>query len=127
MKEEAAPAPHPGRCIYGYALFIICSIGAMLYIAWAFTPSSWLRAIGLSYFSSKYYPLALPVFFCTGIFLFASIIYPAINFCLCVPITSPNLLIDSHTRNESSGGGIPPISDIPIVEVNEMLYRVPDI
>lgn len=133
MKEEAAPAPNTGRCIYGYALVLICSTGILLYLVWALTPSNWLCALGLTYFSSKYYPLAIPTFCCSALFMFAAIIYPSINLLLTKPIDSPHTISDSNSRFAKHGDhvdskrkGIPPISDLRIEDVNQILYLSDD-
>jgi len=141
VADGTGPGPSAGRSIYGYALMIFCLLSMFGYTAWAFLPESWLREHGLAYFSSKYYALALPVYICTLIFVFASIIYPAINLTLTAPITSMNTLVDSHTRTPppntdthtiadqgdvcSTMNGvncIPPIYDLSIEDVNEMLF-----
>lgn len=128
------PGPSAGRSIYGYALMIFCLLSMLGYIAWAFVPEAWLRDHGLAYFSSKYYALALPIYCCTLIFAFASVIYPAINLTLTAPITSMTTLRDSHTRtapatieqnSAATTNGIkciPPIYDLSIEDVNEMLF-----
>ena len=128
VDSGTGPGPSAGRSIYGYALMIFCLTCLFCYIAWAFAPERWLRDHGLTYFSSKYYAIAIPVYFSTLIFAFGSFIYPAINYTLTEPIDSPNTIVDSHTRlnvEQPKGvkkGSIPPVSDMSIFDVNKMLY-----
>ncbi|KAI1291816.1 Phosphatidylinositol N-acetylglucosaminyltransferase subunit P [Halotydeus destructor] len=137
MAEEAGPGPNPGRCIYGFASLVLCYIFFGLFIVWAYTPSSWLELVGLSYFSSKYYALAIPVYCCVITFLFVAILYPALILTMTEPSGSQSTLTDSHSRPvvEQFGSkrfddgkqtffsaGIPPIGDLDIRDVNQMLY-----
>jgi len=127
VDSGTGPGPSTGRSIYGYALMIFCLISLFFYIAWAFIPEWWLQEHGLTYFSSKYFALAIPVYFSTLVFAFGSFIYPAINYTLTEPINSTNTMIDTHTRlitdlSNFKQGSIPPVSDISIIDVNNMLY-----
>jgi phosphatidylinositol glycan class P protein len=134
MSEEAAPAPNPGRCIYGFALLVVSISAFVMYMGWALTPSQWLSSLGLTYFSSKYWVLAVPVSCCTGIFVFGFLLYPAINLILTPSIDSMSTLVDIHSRSclssakdqEPLTSGILPISDLQIEEVNALLYLDPN-
>lgn len=138
MPEEAAPAPNAGRCVYGFVLFILCYSCLLLYILWAVIPSSWLASVGLGYFCSKYWALAVPVTCCMALLIFAALLYPAINLILTEEANSISVLVDSHSRNPQQSleemiripqdvkqlmeRGIPPIFDLDIQEVNQLLF-----
>lgn len=132
--DGTGPGPSVGRSIYGFTLMIFCILCNIAYVLWLFLPAAWLEDHGLSYFSSKHYALAIPVYFCTLLFVFASVIYPAVNLTLTEPITSLNTIVDSHSREDPSkfecenpsSECIPPIYDLNIEDVNYMLYSERD-
>lgn len=148
MTEEAAPAPSIGRCIYGFALFILSITCLVLYITWSIIPSSYLTALGLGYFSSKYWAIAIPTTVCTLIGFFATLLYPSINMILTPPPDSISTITDRHSRKpvdqtcphkdqtcprkdqtcprnveELMETGIPSIWDMDIEHVNDLLYN----
>lgn len=131
--EEAAPAPSIGRCIYGFALFILSVTCLILFLAWSITPSSCLSALGLHYFSSKYWIIAIPTTCCTLLAIFAICLYPAINMILTPSHDSLSTISDRHSRTPITSddassvetlmdSGIPRIRDMDIEYVNELLY-----
>lgn len=134
MTEEAAPAPSIGRCIYGFALFILSITCLVLYITWSIIPSSYLTALGLGYFSSKYWAIAIPTTVCSLIGFFATLLYPSINMILTPPPDSISTITDRHSRKpvdqtcprdveELMETGIPSIWDMDIEHVNDLLYN----
>lgn len=133
MTEEAAPAPSIGRCIYGFALFILSISCLLLFLSWSITPSTYLYALGLNYFSSKYWAIAIPTSVCSLIAVFAMLFYPAINLILTPAPRSISTVTDIHSRKSSVDDepcnvrklmeeGIPCIWDMNIEYVNELLY-----
>lgn len=134
MTEEAAPAPSIGRCIYGFALFILSMTCLALYISWSIIPSSHLTALGLGYFSSKYWAVAVPTTVSTLIAFFAILLYPSINMILTPSPDSVSTITDRHSRKpvdqisprdvqELMQTGIPSIWDMDIEHVNDLLYN----
>ena len=139
MPEEAAPAPNAGRCVYGFVLFILCYSCLILYSMWALIPSPWLISVGLAYFSSKYWVLAIPVTCCMLLVMFGALLYPAINLTLTQGTDSISILADSQSRKAPNRvkdmmksiqdfkrlmeRGIPPVYDLDIEEVNDLLYN----
>lgn len=114
-----------GRCIYGFAILVLSICGFTIYATWALVPSSLLIKYGLVYFSSKYYALAIPAFFCTVIYLFGHFIYPSITFLLTYPPNSMHVLIDEDSRrfqSKTRGTRIEPVYDLDIEEVSRQLY-----
>lgn len=120
------PAPSPGRCIYGFVLFLVSLVGLILYNMWAFIPTSLIHATGITYIPSKYWAISLPVFLVMLITLFAIFLYPAINLLLTPPLDHCSTVYDVHsnkcTFNQLDSKGIPPISDLPLDFVSQQLY-----
>jgi len=64
--------------IYGFVGWIGSFILYFLYLIWAFVPDSILHKLGIYYYPSKYWALAIPsIFVVTGIFFF--ITYQSLN------------------------------------------------
>ena len=134
-EETATPAPSPSRCIYGFVMYIACCSCLFLYSLWVLTPSSWLVFLGLEYFTSKYFAIALPATICTGIIVFGFLVYPAVNLLLTHPPDSINVLIDEESRQplrpdfyypaskQALVNGIPPVSDLDVEQTCKILYR----
>ncbi|KAF8543246.1 PIG-P-domain-containing protein [Trichophaea hybrida] len=45
---------------YGFTLYVISSAAFVMYIFWSFAPAAVLEAVGLSYYPSRWWSLALP-------------------------------------------------------------------
>ncbi|KAI5797143.1 PIG-P-like protein [Pyronema domesticum] len=45
---------------YGFTLYVISSVSFLLYIFWSFAPAAVLEAVGVSYYPSRWWSLALP-------------------------------------------------------------------
>ena len=119
------PAPSPGRCIYGYVLFLVSLVGLILYFMWAFIPASVIHATGITYMPSKYWAISLPVFAMMLITLFALFLYPAVNLLLTPPLDHCSTVYDSNYSKcnlKTVYKGIPPVSDIPLDYVSHQLY-----
>ena len=122
---EHTPAPYTPRSVYGYALYIGSNILILLYLVWAFVPEEFLHEyLGLTYWPSKYWALAIPIWAMTAILVFALIIYPSINMLLTPEIDDIKTITDKYSvsKSKSIPGGVPSISDIPITEVCRTIY-----
>lgn len=122
------PAPSPGRCIYGYVLFLVSLVCLILYHMWAFIPTTIIQSIGITYIPSKYWAISLPVFVVMLITLFAIFLYPAINLLLTPSLDHCSTVYDVHFNkcnlNDPVEKGIPPITDLPLDWVCRQLYLV---
>ena len=98
MSEEAFPAPSPGRCIYGYVLFLASNFALFLYLFYALMPDHILIDLGVTYFPSKYWFIAIPTFTCTLIVIFAFVIYPSINLLITKPLNSISAIKDEFSN-----------------------------
>lgn len=121
---EHTPAPYGPRSVYGYALYIGSNMLFFLYLVWAVIPDEILHSLGLTYWPSKYWAVAVPIWALTALATFAFIIYPAINLCMIPDINDIATITDRHSnlRKETMPDGIPPVFDIPITEVCRKLY-----
>ncbi|CAN7997418.1 unnamed protein product [Ixodes hexagonus] len=120
------PAPLPSRAIYGYVLFVSCYLGLALYIFWAYVPSVWLRAMGITYFPDKTWALALPTAFIVAVILFGTCLYPSVILLATPRLDDITTVTDSHAvyvyHKPVPEGAIPPIRDLHISAVCKKLY-----
>lgn len=121
---EHTPAPYGPRSVYGYALYIGSNLLFFLYLVWAIVPDQILHSIGLTYWPSKYWAVAIPIWALTALATFAFLIYPAINLLMTPDVDDVRTVTDKYAqpRKETVPGGIPVVSDIPITEVCRKLY-----
>ena len=129
MNENTSsnPAPSPGRCVYGYALFLVSAVSLILYLLWAFIPTYVIHSLGITYCPSKYWAIALPSYFCVLIALFGFFIYPSINMIFTPPLNHYSTVWDEHymklkPNKYLSSDAIPPIGDLPLDFVSNQLY-----
>ncbi|KAL2751294.1 Phosphatidylinositol N-acetylglucosaminyltransferase subunit P [Vespula maculifrons] len=124
-RMEHTPAPYAPRAVYGYAMYIGFNLLFLLYLIWSVVPDYILKDyLGLSYYPSKYWAIAIPVWALTALATFAFIIYPAINLLMTPDIDDIRTITDNYAqhRKETIPGGVPPVFDIPITEVCRQLY-----
>ncbi|KAJ6808477.1 phosphatidylinositol N-acetylglucosaminyltransferase subunit P-like isoform X1 [Iris pallida] len=120
--------PKPGE-VYGFVGSITTVIATVVYVVWAYTPEPWLHALGITYYPSKYWALAIPAFAMVTVVL-GLLFYVGLNFMITPPPTSYNTMFDEYSRESSSiisseGGGekpIEPISDIGIDKINDLMF-----
>ncbi|XP_071945030.1 phosphatidylinositol N-acetylglucosaminyltransferase subunit P-like [Antedon mediterranea] len=128
MSNKNSPGPSHERAIYGFVMYMSSTFALCLYLIWAYLPKSWLHYVGLTYWPQKYWALAVPVY-CSVCVPFLYFFYTAYNFTITLPLDSINTMQDIHSRAASHVAepslSIPQISDIPISEVNKLLYRRP--
>jgi len=76
MEPEHTPNPQVSRGIYGFVMYLFFVSFIIVYMLWLLIPvemtHSWTYEP-----PQKYWAIAVPIFFCTGLFLFAFCIYPA--------------------------------------------------
>lgn len=119
VEPKNTPAPH--RAIYGFVVWLFSYVFLTLYMVWAFIPDEWLHSFGLTYLPQKYWAVAIPAYFFTGLLLFGFIIYPSINL-LITPQLEDLRLVQEKSITVQSDQGIAPIKDLSTIEVCENLY-----
>ncbi|CAL9752721.1 unnamed protein product [Musa acuminata subsp. burmannicoides] len=123
--EEHGPKPSE---VYGFVGCITTVIAAVIFIVWAYTPEPWLHYLGITYYPSKYWAIAIPSFLIVTVVL-AMVSYLGLNFMVTPPPTSFNIMFDEYSRECStvtSLGGeerpIEPISDIGVEQINNIMF-----
>lgn len=117
---------------FGFAGWMVSFIAWCLYIAWAYLPESVLHRLGVTYYPSKYWAVALPVWFGVA-FVTAGVLYMAVNLWATAPLDSFETITDTHARALPKGydrpgqcpnsEAVPPIGDLNICLVNRLLFR----
>ncbi|KAK0402532.1 hypothetical protein QR680_016388 [Steinernema hermaphroditum] len=80
MKTEVRPPlqtpnPLPSRGVYGFALYLCAWVLLVLYLIWAFVPTSWLTAIHVTYVPAKYWAIVLPLLFPIVVTTFVCVVF----------------------------------------------------
>ncbi|KAG2575720.1 hypothetical protein PVAP13_7KG374101 [Panicum virgatum] len=78
--------PKPSE-VYGFVGSITTAMATAVYLAWAYTPEPVLRSLGITYYPSKYWALAVPSFVIVAVAL-SMAIYMGLNFVATPPPTS---------------------------------------
>ncbi|KAF9114660.1 hypothetical protein BGW39_003287 [Mortierella sp. 14UC] len=115
---------------YGFVLYLVSGITYAMYLGWAYLPKEILDSLGITYYPSKYWSLALPIWlFVLVIYLYVA--FFAINLYNTEPFDSFQTITDEHanpflTMNSASSltdDYVPDLMDIPIGMVNACLYQ----
>ncbi|KAK4414331.1 Phosphatidylinositol N-acetylglucosaminyltransferase subunit P [Sesamum alatum] len=93
--------PKPSE-VYGFVGSITTVVSTVVFIIWAYVPDSWLHSIGIYYYPSRYWALAVPTYFSVTVAL-AIGFYIGVNFMATPPPTSLNSMFDEFSREPLSG------------------------
>ncbi|KAJ4747281.1 Phosphatidylinositol N-acetylglucosaminyltransferase subunit P [Rhynchospora pubera] len=131
-RTSAAPlagdhGPKPSE-VYGFVGSITTVIATAIYLVWAYTPQPWLHSLGITYYPSKYWALAVPSFVTMSVFLMI-VLYLGLNFLATPPSYSPNTIYDEYSQEptaftlfEGMEKPIDPISDVGIDQINHLMF-----
>lgn len=116
--------------VYGFVGSITTVVFTVIFIVWAYVPDHWLHSVGIYYYPSRYWALAVPTYIMVTIVL-AITFYIGMNFMATPPPTSFNTMFDEFSREAVSGvpstdddeQPIEPISDIGINKINEIMFN----
>ncbi|CAL5375640.1 unnamed protein product [Camellia sinensis] len=122
--------PKPSE-VYGFVGSISTVVATAIFLIWAYAPDSWLHTIGIFYYPSRYWALAVPTYAMVTVIL-AIGFYIGLNFMATPPPTSLNTMFDEYSReplrSEPSVKGneqpIKPLSDIGINQINDLMFNV---
>ncbi|GKC67006.1 phosphatidylinositol N-acetylglucosaminyltransferase subunit P-like protein [Tanacetum coccineum] len=91
--------PNPSE-VYGFVGAISTVVATVIFLVWAYVPESCLHSIGIFYYPSKYWALALP---CYAIVTVATVFmfYIGLNFMATPPPTSLNsIYVESNAASK---------------------------
>jgi phosphatidylinositol glycan class P protein len=69
---------------------------AVVFIIWAYLPESWLHAVGITYYPSRYWAMAIPSYLMVAIF-FICTFYTSLNYIATPPPHSLNTLFGKRS------------------------------
>ncbi|CAA0821018.1 Phosphatidylinositol N-acetylglucosaminyltransferase- GPI19/PIG-P subunit [Striga hermonthica] len=121
--------PKPSE-VYGFVGSITTVVSTVVFLVWAYVPGIWLHSVGIYYYPSRYWALAVPCYVMVTIVL-AIVFYIGLNFMATPPSTSLNVMFDEFSRepvSETPSGDdderpIEPISDIGINQINDLMFK----
>ncbi|KQK24195.1 hypothetical protein BRADI_1g78680v3 [Brachypodium distachyon] len=123
--------PKPSE-VYGFVGSITTVIATGVYLVWAYTPETCLHSMGITYYPTKYWALAVPTLAVVAVAL-SMLIYMGSNFLATPPPTSFSTIADDYSRErtvtnpitqqqEEAETPIEPISDIGIHRINDVMF-----
>ncbi|EXB70707.1 hypothetical protein L484_023893 [Morus notabilis] len=127
LPEEHGPKTSE---VYGFVGSITTIVATAIFLIWAYVPESWLHSVGIFYYPSRYWALAVPTYAMVTVVL-ALGFYIGLNFMFTPPPTSLNSLFDEFSREpatskpsmEGDDQPIEPISDIGIDRINHLMFK----
>ena len=100
---EHNPSPSPVRAVYGFVIYLLCSLAFATYLAWAVVPDSVLDRLGLlAIFPQKYWAVAVPTYIFVVLLTFAFVIYPSMGLCITPELGDPRNVVDEKPRYVSA-------------------------
>lgn len=122
--------PKPSE-VCGFVGSISTVVATAIFLIWGYAPDRWLHTIGIFYYPSRYWALAVPTYAMVTVIL-AIGFYIGLNFMATPPPTSLNTMFDEYSReplrSEPSVKGnqqpIKALSDIGIDQINDLMFNV---
>ena len=87
--------------VYAFVGWVASNLSYGIFIFWAMAPDSFLRDIGITYYPSRYYALALPAYALVVLFL-VGVMYMAVNMIYTHDPSSIHCVRDEFTRRAPS-------------------------
>ncbi|XAR67785.1 Phosphatidylinositol N-acetylglucosaminyltransferase [Bertholletia excelsa] len=120
--------PKPSE-VYGFVGSISTVVATVIFLIWAYVPEPWLHFLGIYYYPSRYWALAVPTYVMVTVVL-AIGFYIGLNFMATPSPTSLNTIFDEYSREPVSlkpsveGDELPiePLSDIGINQINDLMF-----
>ncbi|GBF96676.1 hypothetical protein Rsub_09309 [Raphidocelis subcapitata] len=113
--------------VYGFVGWITSAVAFALYVLWAALPESQLRRVGITYYPSKHWALAVPLWLLLGV-AWVYWAYEGLNAMVVPPLSSLTTLQDANCKwgGEADPGAprraIPPLSHVPPAVVSRVLH-----
>lgn len=116
--------------VYGFVGSITTVVATVVFLIWAYFPEHWLHSVGIYYYPSRYWALAVPTYAMVTVVL-AIGFYVGLNFMATPPPTSFSTMFDEYSREpvrlapsmEDDKPPIQPMSDISINQINEIMFN----
>ncbi len=113
--------------VYGFIFLIVSSLFPLVWIVWAFLPDEYFHSVGVTYFPSKWWAVAVPTYLST-LFMMSTVVIFGLNLMNTKSLEDPRIVCDSSTavREWPDGDGfdIPSAHDLPIELVNRLMYGI---
>ncbi|XP_021898101.1 phosphatidylinositol N-acetylglucosaminyltransferase subunit P isoform X2 [Carica papaya] len=127
LSGEHGPKPSE---VYGFVGSITTVVATVIFLVWAYVPEHLLHSVGIFYYPSRYWALAVPTYGMVTVIL-ALVFYVGLSFMSTPPPTSINTFLDEFSREpadfipstEEDESPIEPISDISIFRVNDLMFN----
>ncbi|CAH9088597.1 unnamed protein product [Cuscuta europaea] len=123
--------PNPSE-VYGFVGSISTVVATVIFLVWAYVPENWLHSVGIFYYPSRYWALAVPAYVMMTVVLSVTF-YIGLNFMSTPPPTSFTTMFDEFSRepllssafidDEDDERPIDPISDIGIDQINKIMFQ----
>ncbi|KAK4517799.1 uncharacterized protein ATC70_001144 [Mucor velutinosus] len=121
----------PAYEYYGFVMYLASFVAFGIYLIWAYVPDEILHSLGITYYPSRYWALAIPIWLMTFVwFIFIS--FMTINLMNTAPFNCLDCITDEHANvmhldnevvSDRPSDWIPELYDIPIGLVNKFLYQ----
>ncbi|KAJ7951954.1 Phosphatidylinositol N-acetylglucosaminyltransferase subunit P [Quillaja saponaria] len=116
--------------VYGFVGSITTVVASVIFFVWAHVPESWLHSIGIFYYPSRYWALAVPTYVMMAFILMLGF-YLGLNFMSTPSPKSINTIFDEFSRDPSSFVSSPhedeepieTISDIGSDKINDLMFN----
>ncbi|XP_010534469.1 PREDICTED: phosphatidylinositol N-acetylglucosaminyltransferase subunit P-like isoform X2 [Tarenaya hassleriana] len=123
--------PKPSE-VYGFVGCISTVVATVIFLVWAYVPESVLESVGIHYYPSQYWAIALPTYLMVTVVLML-VFYIGLNFMSTPSPSSLNTLFDEYcrepgdfvpeTEEEEQDRPIEPISDLDITKINHLMFN----
>ncbi|KAK0735039.1 PIG-P-domain-containing protein [Lasiosphaeria miniovina] len=100
---EQQPVPRaspqvPTYEYYGFVLYLLSSLGFLIYLLWSYLPSPFLHALGIYYYPNRWWSLAIPSFLVV-LFVYIYVALAAYNTeVLTLPLSSIETVVDDAAQ-----------------------------
>ncbi|ORX54099.1 PIG-P-domain-containing protein [Hesseltinella vesiculosa] len=119
---------------YGFVMYLASFVVVGLYIVWAYVPDHILHGLGITYYPSRYWAMAIPTWVMTFVW-FIFFYFMTYNLMNTPPFDSLDCITDEHAMimerskipplEDRPLDYMPELHDIPITVVNAYLYQEP--
>jgi phosphatidylinositol glycan class P protein len=126
ITDATTPSSHSVYSFVGW----IASFGVYFcFLVWAFLPEEFLHSIGITYYPSKYYAIALPAY-CIVVYLLIGIFYTGYNMMNTLDPEDYGTFRDEGNTQKfiapvsircGAKDGIPEIGDIDILNISKII------